>query len=460
MAPVINLSSESWCRQAYLNYHCYGNTMGLTPVQMGQICGAWSDRVESWQDSVTTDETEYVFDDSDYDEYINQGREDAENQAGSKDLVMDAGRNTADTLFTAGAGVIAGTNCIARGTGAIGNSWLGRTFRNGVPLKEGKTTKTTNGSLLVSAGIVLATGLCYQFVKRNNEDSKKVCDNLQFEMTEAQSTLNGAQSDMCGYAEEVATLSDEATDYNEETNEEMEELKAEYDFYLKTYQALVEKIESGETLTDSEKDLYKFCADYLGEISTTIEDLSEENTDEVNDINDEMADYQAEYDTVAEKMGNIEGLTDYASEVDIATKNMCIWTIINHSINVASAGIVAARAAVRIAATSGLDWAAIAAAAMAVAGGAASGVAINQQTEWIKDISNEIALRKETEDLNGVTHEVYDEEIDYYAGMMEGVEDLEMVVPDDVEAPEEGPSPDTPPEDPEDPDDPKKKPMA
>ena len=449
MAPVINLSSESWCRQAYLNYHCYGNTMGLTPVQMGQICGAWSDRVESWQDSVTTDETEYVFDDSDYDEYIKQGREDAENQAGSKDL--DIGRNICESVGTAGAGIVAGTNAIR----------VGRVFKPSWATQSptGKN-KTTNGSLLVSAGIVLATGLCYQFVKRTNEDSKKVCDNLQFEMTEAQSTLNGAQSDMCGYAEEVATLSDEATDYNEETNEEMEELKAEYDFYLKTYQALVEKIESGETLTDSEKDLYKFCADYLGEISTTIEDLSEENTDEVNDINDEMADYQAEYDTVAEKMGNIEGLTDYASEVDVATKNMCIWTIINHSINVASAGIVATRAAARIAATSGLDLAAIAAAAMAVTGGIASGVAINEQTEWIKDISNEIALRKETEDLNGVTHEVYNEEIDYYAGMMEGVEDLEMVVPDDVEAPEEGPSPDAPPEDPEDPDDPKKKPMA
>ena len=77
MAPTINIGSETWCRQAYLNYHCYNNTMGLTPQQMGQICGAWSDRVESWQDSVTTDETEYVFDDSDYDEFIEQGKRDA-----------------------------------------------------------------------------------------------------------------------------------------------------------------------------------------------------------------------------------------------------------------------------------------------------------------------------------------------------------------------------------------------
>ena len=56
--------------------------------------------------------------------------------------------------------------------------------------------------------------------------------------------------------------------------------------------------------------------------------------------------------------------------------------------------------------------------------------------------SNEIGLREGTQDLNAVTHEVYDEEIDYYAGMMEGVADLDMVVPKDVEAPKEGPNPD------------------
>jgi hypothetical protein len=63
---VQNIGSESWCRKAYLNYHCQGNTMGLTPNDMGEITNAWNNKLGSWQTSVSSDETEYDFDDSKY----------------------------------------------------------------------------------------------------------------------------------------------------------------------------------------------------------------------------------------------------------------------------------------------------------------------------------------------------------------------------------------------------------
>ena len=61
---VQHINSESWCRKAYLNYHCYDNTMGLSPADMGEITQTWSHRLTSWQNSVSSDETEYDFDDT------------------------------------------------------------------------------------------------------------------------------------------------------------------------------------------------------------------------------------------------------------------------------------------------------------------------------------------------------------------------------------------------------------
>ena len=449
MAPIINLSSEAWCRQAYLNYHCYGNTMGYTPMQIGQICGAWPDRVESWQLSVSNDQVEYDFDDSDYHEFIEQGKKDAAENVGHK------GKKGGDLAEGIGHNVAAVGGAYINVHSTVNNF---SEIKNGLSsMKAGNLGKGGSGSVKnAGAGLWIATiqqclTAAAYLVKKPNKESKEACDKLQGEMTDAQSTLNGAQSDMCEYAEEVATLSDEAFEYNEDANDEIEDQKADYDFYLKTYEALVAKIEAGEPLDDEEKELYKYCVELLGQIGTNIDEIAEDNTEEVNDINDDMANYQAEYDTVAEKMGNIEGLTDFAEGFDKNTKKMCIMTSVSHGINAASSAITA----IRWVAQCGW-WGLIGSAFCGVAGGI-SIAATAEQKRWAGEVSNEIALRGGTQDLNVVTNKVYDEEIDYYAGMMEGVEDLEMVVPDDVEAPEDAPNPDVPTEDP---DDPKKKPMA
>ena len=463
MAPVINLSSESSCREVYLHYHCNGNTMGYTPMQIGQICGAWPDRVESWQDSVTTDETEYDFDDSDYHEFIEQGKKDAAENVGHNgkkggDLVegiastavnVAVGLQTGIGAATGGLNTFTGApiKCLGQNTPTNGSSFRAAYRNNGNGFDFNDKKLNGDAGLAIATAINVATAAMY-LAKKPNKESKEACDKLQGEMTEAQSTLNGAQSDMCGYAEEVATLSDEAFEYNEDANDEIEDQKADYDFYLKTYEALVAKIEAGEPLDDEEKELYKYCVELLGQIGANIDEIAEDNTEEVNDINDDMADYQAEYDTVAEKMGNIEGLTDFAEGFDKNTKNMCIMTSVSQGINAASSTVNAARWVAQY------GWWGLFGAVPALAAAAISGVGAAEQGKWAGEVSNEIALREVTQDLNVVTNEVYDEEIDYYAGMMEGVEDLEMVVPDDVEAPEDAPNPDVPPEDP------KKKPMA
>jgi hypothetical protein len=60
---AINVNSETACRKAYLNYHCYGNSMNITAAEMGKITQAWSNRLSSWQATVANDENEYDGDD-------------------------------------------------------------------------------------------------------------------------------------------------------------------------------------------------------------------------------------------------------------------------------------------------------------------------------------------------------------------------------------------------------------
>ena len=61
-----------------------------------------------------------------------------------------------------------------------------------------------------------------------------------------------------------------------------------------------------------------------------------------------------------------------------------------------------------------------------------------EQIKWAGEIGTEIDMREATQDINTETMTVYDEQIDYFAGYMEGVEDLELEIPDDIEAPEGG----------------------
>ena len=52
-------------------------------------------------------------------------------------------------------------------------------------------------------------------------------------------------------------------------------------------------------------------------------------------------------------------------------------------------------------------------------------------------VGKEIDMRKDTQSFNTETMDMYDEEIDAFDGHMTGVEDLELEIPDDVEAPED-----------------------
>ncbi len=411
----ININSEAACRTAYINYHCYGNSMGISAREMGEITQAWSDRLSSWQASVSSDENEYEFDDSDYANYKENGKEAAKEATGGAE--NDTGEKVKSYGYTAGT--------LATGTG------MGLfAVATALAKKAGGKGCTIKPLAWAIAGAELALALSYWAIKPNKE-GKEACDDLQTEMTGAQETLGETQEEMSAMGEEIMFLSDEALAVNEDANENIEEQKSEYDMYYESLTALKEKIDSGEPLTDSEKELYKEVIKCLGEIGVNIEKLGEDTTDEVAELYDEMGSYQDGYDEVAKTMGEIEGLTDYASEIDSSTQTQAYILGAALAANAAASGTVAGFLFA--------DMNIFTKAVSAVFGGIAAGAAVSnafaakEQFEWAGQIGTEIDMRKKTQSLNSETMEKSDEEIDAYDGWMQGVEDLELKIPDDIE---------------------------
>ena len=194
-----------------------------------------------------------------------------------------------------------------------------------------------------------------------------------------------------------------------------------------------------EPLTQEEKDLYKELAKLATESGKNIETTQKDTSDSVNGIYDEMGEYQDGYDYASETIGEIEGMTDYAESFDEATRTMCYVEGAAQTLNAASSAKSSYEA---FALASSGSWAfgatawAYAFGVMGVSGAAMSGVGVKEQFDWANKVSDEIDLRKETQDFNATSLEMYDENIDVYQGQLEGVEDLEMEIPEDMEDPE------------------------
>lgn len=451
----ININSEASCRKAYLNYHCYGNTMGISAKEMGEITQAWSSRLSSWQETVSSDENEYEFDDSEYSNYKDRGKDAAKKTTGHDGKtggqiangVVDATLSTAGAVVSVGGAKAlekVGIKGAEKALNKFGNTMIksltiksgakegGKTLAKGSFKKYGEKQLENSGSWSVAAPLALAVAAKYMASKPNQE-AKEACDELQTQMSSSMVTLEDTQSEMDDMADEIIALSDEASAYNEDANENIEEQKTEYDMYYQTLMAIQTKIDLGEQLTDSEKALYKDVVGYLNEIGIKIAEKGEETTENVAELYDEMGTYQDGYDTAAETMGEIEGLTDYAESFDETTRTMCYVEAVSQGLNAGSGVWAGWKAGMAAAASLGFNAWAWACAAMGASAGVMSVKGAKEQYEWAGAVGKEIEMRKETQNLNAETMDKYDEEIDAYDGWMQGVEDLELEIPDDIE---------------------------
>ena len=434
------LNNQSYAYKCWYNYNYENNTMGISSSDMGQIVDQYSGVMENWKATATKDENKYEIADDDFNTAVNNGFSDAANQTGYEGngktgMVM---RGIGDAALSIG-GALGGT-VLKGAVGKIGSKIMGSAIeKSASKATAAQADKATSGAWIITAPLALAVGTLYQAKKPNKDQynaAVELRDNLlpeaQAQSVEAQETMEEADS-------ELIELSEEAETVNEDANEDIEENKSEFDLYKASYDALIEKVQSGEPLTDEEKELLKQLVPIMQQIGEDLTSLGDETIEYIQDLYADMEDYQSYFDDAAEMIATVQGITDYAESFDETARTMMYVEAVAQGLNAAS-GTQAAMRAGRFAASGGIftawAWAFV---GMGAAGAAMSGLGTMEQMKWANETGAEIDLREATQELNAASSDVYDERVDDYEGYMEGIEDLELEIPEDIEPPEETP---------------------
>ena len=428
-------TSQSYAYKCWYNYNYGGNTMGISAKDMGEITQTWNTELTKWRATAKTsqDENKYEIADDDFNTAKNNAKNTIKDETGCSGK---KGGMIANGIIDSGFSATGAVSSIVefKGGSLLGkcNSGIKNLFGADAS-KAGKSGKAAKGSAYLAAAIAIAVAAKYR-ISKPNKTEKNACDELQNSMTDAQASLASAQGDMESYASEIEDLSDEAHAQNEDANDSIEEDKTEFDMYKASYDALIEKVKSGEPLNEDEQSLLNELIPLMQELGINIQDTSEEATDYVGVLYDEMGTYQEGYNEAAATMAEVEGVTDYAEGFDSATRTSCYVEAASQGLN----AISGATAGARLLAGGPWNWVLGGA---AIAAGVSSTIASKEQIDMAGDVGTEISMRKETQDINIDTQAMYDENIDVYDGQLQSVEDLELEIPDDIEAPE---TPETP----------------
>ena len=423
-------------QRMYIDYHCYGNTLHTSDEEMGYIVHEYSDQISRWRKSVTDDVNEYKFDDSEFENWKAQGKQDAKESAGYENTNSQRRLEGARAY---GSAAVNGLNAMyASGRAANGAATaIGNAVANASGSSSGAASAAAKGggSAYIQAGIAIATLAAYM-VKKPNEEQAKACDDLLEQMTQLQQELVEYQGQMETMAQEISEATEEAQTVNEEANDSMDTSKTEYDVFVESYSALVEKAKT-EGLTDEERTLVENLFTALAATGDDIDTTQEDAQTIVGDIYSDLGTYQEGYDEAARGMANVQGVTEYAEEFDVSTHDKCNASAIGQAAN-AITGAFSGAKLIAMAASHG--WWGIADVILggaAIAAGAGSGLAANEQRTMAQGVQTEIDSRTATQGLNENTRGLYDQEINNYEISMGNVENLELIVPEDVGVPTE-----------------------
>jgi len=439
--------SLSEAQRIYIDYHCYNNSMHTSNETMGYIVHEYSDYIRQWQSTVSDDDNKYEFDDSDFENWKAEGEDAAKDKTGYEDDgwdEFDQYGNSINSAVAGGAGAL--YSHATGGVQALGDFAKGGVvdrWQSGNKIsKESFQFKETKVSDIIAAGIAIATYGLY-LAEKPNEEQVEACDDLLEQMEALQQALLEAQAMMQEMAQEIAEATDEAHAVNEEANENMDTEKTEFDMFVDSYSALVEKAKT-EGLTKEERALIEDLFSAMAAANENINTTGDDAQTTVGDIYSGLETYQDGYDDAAQEMGNALGVTDYAEEFDERTQTLCQVAALGQAGNAASGAMSGAKLIMKGASKGWFGLGEIILGAAAIAAGVGSGFAAKEQYDMSNEVGVEIDARVGTQGLNDNTMGVYDEGVTNYEASMGDVENLELVVPDDIDAPDEEIPPETP----------------
>lgn len=295
---------------------------------------------------------------------------------------------------------------------------------------EQKASTKENTMAYIEIGIATATAIKYWATKPNEEEKEAVVAMQEQIITGQQESVAAAQ-EMVNMEANAIALSDEAFAVNEAANNAMMVEKTEFDFFAKSIVSLQEKADTRGGLDKDEQALYQTLVTETQATSTIINTISTDTTTEVNQLNDEILNYQDGFDSAAQSAINLQAMTEYTASFDKSTQNTCYVEGIGQGMNAYSA----TTASIKLLGNSGPCWWNYAIAAVGLAAAASSGIAVGQQMGYAQEIKGEMDVRTQAETVNASTIATYDTTIQGYGSAYEATMSLEMLVPEDVVAP-------------------------
>lgn len=432
MAIKFDVNNKELCKRLYLNYHCYENTLNVTAPQMGMIINRWSEEErESWQ-AEAPDSVTYDFNDEAFEGYVNEGYDNTKEEYGDDvNTTGEKRRNIGESIAT-GTGGAAGISSALGGISSC--EQLSRLFPK-LSKITGKLNNKIKGLAVVSyiLGLVsCVTSFVIGRAAKNNPANKEeieAVNQIFSEMENQQNILNDSVKTMEDKENEIIDTSLKAQTINETAQTQINQTKATTsrdEIHLSNLKA---KEASGKELTAGDKSMMATLEAKVKNQDSVITSTVTSASGEVDGLSAIIESMQTDYDLIAENIGNVQGFTEYAQEIDEVTQKNCekqaqiqTWNNINGY--AAAVGMAAATAALAAKAFT-LPFVGIAlgvivigvgvtAAVLAVKGAQNSKNAAQQQTQFAQEAGMEIAARKTTQDMETETLTQFEEQDEAY----------------------------------------------
>jgi len=434
---VVRIQNDlAYARNCYIDYKKNGSASGITEDDFQIIEDNWSRYFSTWDAYMNSqDENGYTIVDDDYDGAVGRGVQKGKDQTGYDDSTWDetkqVGRSVQDGLETVGKGA----NAVSTGSKIVKGA---STIKSAKGIKDGLSKMNlVNWKVWISCALDFAIALAYRYSKPN-EDPKKALDVIEDNMDDLQSQSKGAQNDVEKAGKVVKRSAEEAAKANESANAEMAKSKTDYAMYQRAYEYLQSEQTRG-TFDEEDAANYEECVRNMTDKGKDIDEQKTMAEETVGEKYEDMKGQESAYDNAKEDIGEVEGVTDYAEGFDTLTKNNCTVTKWTQYLNAATACVDAIAAAACFVVDVVSQWWA---AALDLAAGVAAGFAAvwsfqaaTEQGEWADEIGVEITDREATQDLNEGSKELCEEKTEDYKEYLADTENLELVIPDGVDAP-------------------------
>ncbi len=470
MSPVnFNLveTSPSYAKQCYIDYYYNGNTMGITADEMGYIVGLYNNKINSWNNYVETDDNNYYVDDDDWE----NGHEWALDDSGYN---HDNDWKQPTRTITDGTVTLAGNTVGKYYAGKLGAN-IGEKIAEKVAKKAGKkahkygqkaadfagkkdyakaekygnkadkaakkaeSANNMEWSLLASCALDGVMAATYR-IEKPNEEQKKAIDVYAEKMPELQDAALENQCDLDSYDMELIDLGDLANETVDSANTGMFESKAEYESNNAIIEYTQKAVTAGYQLSEKDIKTYQETTEMMTKLGDDVQSIKDDSEMAVQEVYEEMSEYQSYFDEITEDIGERAGYTAEASSIDDSTEVQCKVESVSQGLNAATALVDGGKAVLKGSASSvafGAGAVYLVAGAIALLAAASDTAAAVEQGKWADETHKEVVDREKTSEINGQTLDLYNENADFYQGYMEDVEGLEFEVPDDMEVPAE-----------------------